>query len=88
MALCFLKPEREVIGNSLQYPWLESSLDRGAWLATVRGAAKSQTRWSMQANQKDLFLKKLQIIGICANTVCGAASLLETLRASAAGPRV
>ena len=54
-------------GNLLQYPWLENSLDRGAWLATVHRVPKSQIRGSTQANQKDLFLKKSQIIGICAN---------------------
>ena len=31
-------------GNSLQYSWLEYSMDRGAWRATVDGVAKSQTR--------------------------------------------
>ena len=28
-------------GNPLQYSWLENSMDRGAWRATVHGAAKS-----------------------------------------------
>ena len=27
-------------GNPLQYPCLENSMDRGAWLATIHGAAK------------------------------------------------
>ena len=31
-------------GNPLQYPCLESSMDRGAWKATVHGIAKSQTQ--------------------------------------------
>ena len=31
-------------GNSLQYSCLENPMDRGAWRATVRGAAKSQTQ--------------------------------------------
>ena len=31
-------------GNSLQYTCLENSTDRGAWLATVHGVTKSQTR--------------------------------------------
>ena len=31
-------------GNPLQYSCLENSMDRGAWRATVHGAAKSQTR--------------------------------------------
>ena len=30
-------------GNSLQYPWLENSKDRGAWWATVHGVAESDT---------------------------------------------
>ena len=29
--------------NPLQYSCLENSMDRGAWWATVRGVAKSQT---------------------------------------------
>ena len=36
------------IGNTLQYSCLKNSLDRGAWRATVHGAAKSQTRLSTQ----------------------------------------
>ena len=31
-------------GNTLQYPCLENSMDRGAWQATIHGVAKSQTR--------------------------------------------
>ena len=30
-------------GNPLQYPYLETPIDRGAWLATVHRLAKSQT---------------------------------------------
>ena len=30
-------------GYPLQYSCLENSMDRGAWRATVRGVAKSQT---------------------------------------------
>ena len=30
-------------GNPLLYSWLENSMDRGAWQATVYGAVKSQT---------------------------------------------
>ena len=37
---------REGNGNSLQYSCLENPMDRGAWLATVYGVAKSQTRLS------------------------------------------
>ena len=32
--------------NPLQYSFLENSMDRGAWQATVHGVAKSQTRLS------------------------------------------
>ena len=31
-------------GNPLQYSCLENAMDRGAWWATVRGVAQSQTR--------------------------------------------
>ena len=31
-------------GNPFQYSCLENSMDRGAWWATVHGAAQSQTR--------------------------------------------
>ena len=30
-------------GNPLQYPYLENSMDRGAWWATVHGVLKSST---------------------------------------------
>ena len=30
-------------GNPLQFSFLENSMDRGAWQATVHGVAKSQT---------------------------------------------
>ena len=33
-------------GTPLQYPCLENSMGRGAWQATVHGAAKSRTRLS------------------------------------------
>ena len=33
-------------GNPLQYSCLENPMDEGAWLATVHGVAKSQTRLS------------------------------------------
>ena len=33
-------------GNPLQYSCLENPMDGGAWLATVHGVAKSQTRLS------------------------------------------
>ena len=30
-------------GNPLQYSYLENSMDRGGWTATVHGVAKSRT---------------------------------------------
>ena len=35
-------PRREH-GNPLQYSCLENCMERGAWLATVHGVAKTQT---------------------------------------------
>ena len=37
---------REGNGNPFQYSCLENSMDRGAWWATIHGAAKSQTQMS------------------------------------------
>ena len=36
------RPLAERNGYPLQYPCLENSMDRGAWLTTVHGVAKSQ----------------------------------------------
>ena len=33
-------------GNPLQYSFLENSLDRGAWQATIHGVTRSRTRLS------------------------------------------
>ena len=41
-----IRPDGEGKSNPLQYSCLENSMDRGAWLATVHGVAKSQTRLS------------------------------------------
>ena len=41
-------PGKEM-GNPLQYSWLENSMDRGAWWATVHGVTKSQTWLSSSA---------------------------------------
>ena len=35
-----------VDGNPLQYPCLESPMDRGAWRAVVHGVARNQKRLS------------------------------------------
>jgi len=34
-------------GNLFQYSFLETSMDRGAWQATIHGVPKSQTRLSI-----------------------------------------
>ena len=34
-------------GNPLQYPYLENSMDRGAWQTAIPGVTKSQTRLSI-----------------------------------------
>ena len=36
-------------GNTFQYSYLENSMDRGAWQATVHGLQKNQTRLSTNA---------------------------------------
>ena len=41
-------------GNPLQYSRLGNSTDRGRWLATVRGVAKSQIQLSAQARVQHL----------------------------------
>ena len=38
-------------GDPFQYAWLENSMDRGAWRATVHGVIKSQTRLNMHAQK-------------------------------------
>ena len=45
---------RRGYGNPLQYSCLENPMDRGAWQATVGGAAKSRTQ-----------LKQLSTRGVC-----------------------
>ena len=40
--------------NPLQYSCLQSSMDRGAWQATVLGMAKSQTQLSTTTTTKQL----------------------------------
>jgi len=51
--------------NPLQYFCLENPTDRGAWQATVRGVAKSQTRLSnftLIKNIKKAFLSLLPVL--------------------------
>ena len=42
--------------NLLQYSYLEKSMDRGNWLATVHGVAKSQTQLSTHTEQRESHL--------------------------------
>ena len=42
-------------GNPLQYSCPENSMDRGAWRATVHGAAKSQTGLSADTHTRGWF---------------------------------
>ena len=49
-------------GNPFQYSYLESSMDRGSWWATVHGVAKSQTQLSKHTlclNERDLISSHL-----------------------------
>ena len=39
-------------GNPHQYSLFKNSMDRGAWLATIHGATKSQTWTETQHNNK------------------------------------
>ena len=43
-------------GNPLQYSCLENPMDRGAWKATVHGAAKSQTRLKRLSTQEYILI--------------------------------
>ena len=45
--------------NPLQYSCLENSMNRGAWWATIHGAAKSQTSESMYKHTHDLWGRNL-----------------------------
>ena len=60
--------------NPLQYSYLENSMDREAWLATVHGVARSQTQLSNQGhNIRDIIfgivicwrLRHLLVLLIC-----------------------
>ena len=52
-------------GNPPQYSFLENSMDRAAWWATVPGAAKSQTQLSTHAILKLGCYRKCDIRIIC-----------------------
>ena len=46
-------------GNPLPYSYLETSMDRGAWRATVHGVTKSQTRLKRLSTQHLYFILSL-----------------------------
>ena len=48
-------------GNLLQYSYLENSTDRGTWLATVHGVAKSQTQLSTHTEQRKSYFLQFPI---------------------------
>ena len=82
-------------GNPLQYPCLENPMDRGAWLATVRGVTESQThlkRLSMHGWRQLTTNKGLEIVGwpyylwVCVSGAgCGEGTQEESPVASRAG---
>ena len=54
-------------GNSLQYSFLENSMDRGAWQATVHGIAKSQTwlsDWACTRTHTHVFIRNWRFVAI------------------------
>ena len=44
-------PLEEEISNPLQYAYLENSMDRGAWQATIHGVTKSWTQLKQLSTQ-------------------------------------
>ena len=54
-------------GNGIQYFCLENPMDRGAWLATIHGVAKSQTWLSMHTNihSKSSLTQTFHLLAIC-----------------------
>ena len=50
-------------GNPLQYSWLESSVDRGSWLATVHGVTELGTAEHSEADRATRFLIMCGISG-------------------------
>ena len=55
-------------GNPLQYFMLENSLDRGAWLSTVLGIAKSQTQLKWLSTYTGMEWISLLFLPNCQNT--------------------
>ena len=48
-------------GYPLQYSWLENSMDRGAWWATVHGVTKSQTQSILKEINPEYSLEGLKL---------------------------
>ena len=48
-------------GYPLQYSWLENSMDRGAWWATVRGVTKSQSQSILKEINPEYSLEGLKL---------------------------
>ena len=55
---------REGNGNPLQYSFLDNTMDRGAWRATIYGVTKSRHNWgtNTHAHTHSLFLVSVQNI--------------------------
>ena len=59
-------------GNPLHYSWLEKSMDRGAWWATVHGVTKSQTwlsDWHTFSVYTDHFAVHLNLTQHCRSII-------------------
>ena len=65
-------------GYPLQYSCLENSMDRGAWLATLHGVAKSWTRLSSYYFH---FLEAEQLLALNRVRNCGGGNTIVPLRA-------
>ena len=50
-------------GTQLQYSFLENSMDRGAWRATVHGVTENQTGWMEHSATAAKGQKRLMISG-------------------------
>ena len=50
-------------GNPLQFSCLGNSMDRGAWRATVHGAAKNQARLGSHRKTSEKQLAQTRVVG-------------------------
>ena len=73
-------------GNTLQYSCLENPMDRGAWWATVHGAAKSRTRlrdfthtFSICPTLSFPYCVHKSILYICVSNSCPTNKLICTI---------